>query len=480
MSKNEAINDDQAESRSLTRDELRDLLASQGDAAAETLAAMFSPETDTTQLLLEATSEGGVGLERAPFPFARAPGIDAAQLAAFNAQFAAELATPVSEDAARSVKFQTKEDWNGYVTTGAARFIMGKAVNRPAWRSLHDPPNDMTFALRPGQDPAQAPLCLSLFGDFGNGLYAAREVARRITARQLPYAFHLGDVYYDGTSAEFASYFEEPLSPLLDGTELFMVAGNHDMYSKGESFQRYIQHKARVTYGFQRQNAELFRLRGHGVQIIGLDTMWCGWEGKPFRGNEPRLDAPTAALLEQWLTEGDPDGLNILLSSNEPFSIGSRDTTKMLEDINRYVRRGLIDLWFWGNVHHAALYDPWRPVGSVEHGFVGGCVGHGGYPFYTAGEPRTPSGVTCRWSERRHRFWPYDGVRPDVGLNGYAELEITRNAQGWETSVVYRDWVGRDRARATVAKTRGMGPRIVKIEENLSPDRGGANWTMLP
>ncbi len=455
---------------------LRTWLAAQPDGGRAALAAMFTPGTDTSHFWEEATREQPAGVQRDPLFWVSRPDIEEHELAAFNARFADVLAAPVSVDAARSVRFQTREDWNGYVSRGAADFITGAPVSRPLALALHHPPDDMTHALRPGQDPAQAPLRVGLFADFGNGLYAAREVARRITERAYPYAFHLGDVYYDGTAKEFAEYFEAPLRPLLATTELFMLSGNHEMYSKGEHFQRYIMQKASRQHGFQRQCAEMFRLRGYGLNLIGLDTMWCGWEGSFFRGNEPRLDGRTRALLEHWLTDCDPDDLTVLFTSNEPFSVESRDTTRMLDDLRPFVARGLVDLWCWGNVHHAAVYDTWRVDGSVEHGFVGACVGHGGYPFYTQGAPRTPPGVTCRWSEQKHRFWPYAGVRSDVGLNGWAELAVARVAGRWEATLTWRDWVGRDRARATIHKPLGEGPRLVSVEENSSSDRGGHDW----
>ncbi|MFO0606357.1 MAG: metallophosphoesterase [Polyangiales bacterium] len=467
------------QSRRLTPDEIRDLLASHGDEAREVLAAMFPPSTDTSRLFAAATRPPAP-VARAPLPFIPRPGIDENQLADFNDRFKSRLAAPVSVDAARSMDFQTHEDWNGYVTSGAADFVLGEAVARPLKLGLPDAARDATFPLRPGHDPAAAPLRLGLFADFGNGLRASREVARRVIDGGYPYAFHLGDVYYDGNPQEFREFFEEPLAPLLPKTELFMLSGNHEMYSKGVNFQKYLQRKAAQHPGLQRQNAELFRLRGHGLQIIGLDTMWCHWEGKLFRGNEPRLDAPTRALLEQWLTEGDPDDLTILLTSNEPFSIESDKTTKMLEDLRPFVERGLVDLWFWGNVHHAAIFDGWKVPGSPEHGFIGACVGHGGYPFYTQREADVPKGVSCRWWEDKHRFWPYDGVRPDVGLNGLAELSISRSTAGWEVGLTYRDWVGRDRARATIRKPRGMGPQLVAVAENLSPSLGGADWRARP
>lgn len=459
------------ESRPLGRDELRALLARQPDGGAAMLTAMV-PLADHARIRASLDESGA----EAYWPFDSVPDVDATQLARFCDEFADRLARPLRAAEVASVKFQTQENWQGYVSSGAADFITGEPVNRPMRLSLADPAAAMTHALRPGQDPSVAPLRLGLFGDFGNGLYASREVARRITESAPPYAFHLGDVYYDGTTREFAEYFDEPLAPLLERTELFVLSGNHEMYSRGENFQRYIRDKARRLPGVQRQNAEMFRLRGGGLQVIGLDTMWCGWQGKLGRGNAPRLDQPTRDILQSWLEEGDPDGLTILLSSNEPWSAESADTTDMLTDLEPMLRRGLVDLWFWGNVHHGALYDGWQFKGATEHGFVGSCVGHGGYPFYTQAAPKVPKGVSCRWLERKHRFWPYGGVRGDVGLNGWCELGVSRRPAGWEVSLQYRDWVGRERARATVEKPRGMGPRLVSVEENESPAPGGADW----
>lgn len=465
---------DVQESRPVEIHALRARLKTERDDGAALLGAMLPASADTQRIRAQIEN---VSPFEAYYPFVVEPTIDEHQLASFNDQFRAELADPVTPQAARATVFQTEENWHGYVTTGALHFISGGSVRRPLWQVLRDPVRDMTFALRPGQEPSRAPLSMALFADFGNGLYAAREVARRIIARAPPYAFHLGDVYYDGTDREFREYFEEPLAPLLRTTELFMLTGNHEMYSLGAGFQNYIMQKSSRQFGFQRQNAELFRLRGDGLQIIGLDTMFCDWKGNGvWRGNSPRLDEPTRKILKTWLEEGDPDGLTILLSSNEPWSIESSDTTKMLYDIEPYIRRGLIDLWFWGNVHHAALYDAWQFTGAVEHGFVGSCIGHGGYPFYTQKRITAPRGVTCRWAEQKHRFWPFAGVRPEMGLNGWCELSVSRDTGGWKADLLYRDWVGRDRARARVQKPRGMGPRVTSVEENEAPERGRSDW----
>jgi hypothetical protein len=464
------------ESRALGDQELQALLDAQPDGGEDLLRAMV-PGVDSTRVRSEV--ERAIAGKEA-FIFVSEPSIDEKQLERFNTLFQSKLAQPITGKMARDMTFQTEENWRGYVTTGAAHFIAGGVVSKPLRHGRQNAARELTHEVRSGQDPAQSPLRMALFADFGNGLYAAREVARRIIERKLPYAFHLGDVYYDGTEKEFADYFAKPLEPLLPTTELFMVAGNHEMYSRGVPFQRYLADKARRFPAMQRQNAEMFRLRGPGFQIIGLDTMWCGWESQFYRGNAPKLDQSTKDLLESWLIDKDPsDDLTILLSSNEPWTIDSDKPTQLRAELEPFIRRGLIDLWFWGNVHHCALYEGWQFKDAVEPGFVSSCVGHAGYPFYTQKKVTLPPRVSARWVERKHRFWPFAGVRSDVGLNGWCELGLSRDSMRWEVSLLYRDWVGRERARATIHKPRAMSARIVSAEENHSPDPGGVDWQKI-
>jgi len=69
--------------------------------------------------------------------------------------------------------------------------------------------------------------------------------------------------------------------------------------------------------------------------------------------------------------------INILLSANEPYSYKSGENTELLtEDLNTFVREGLIDFWFWGNEYYCALY---KRAGDAP--FIGSCIGHGGFPY---------------------------------------------------------------------------------------------------
>ncbi len=433
-----------------------------GDELLRGLMPSADPEWIRDQLQVARTAKAE-GLE-AVWPIHSTVHVDPAELQAFSAQFSAVLGgKALTVDEAKDVSFQTKEDWHHYAfAPGAIGYHTGTMkVSPPMWKSFADPAAALTHQVAAEHDPAAAPLRLGLFADFGNGTYPTQAIARQLAAASYPYAFHLGDVYYGGTTDEFDRFFRKPLSPMLGSTELFMLAGNHELYAKGVNFQSFIREKYAQHPGVQRQNAEMFRLKGEGFQIIGVDTMWTHWKGGTPRATA-RIDPEALPILQQWAKEG-AGGLTILLTSDNPWDVGSGGTTKLLQDLIGLVGGGCIDLWFWGNVHYAALYERFQAPLSPSHGFIGSCIGHGGYPFYTMKQGKLPHGVGLRWLETRHRFWPYMKTRPDVGLQGYCELVLSRQSGSWQVGLHYKDWVGRTAAVAEIVKPDGKGAQIASF-----------------
>jgi hypothetical protein len=369
---------------------------------------------------------------------------------------------------AATEKFQTKEDWAAYAfTPGAIGFVTGGDVLEPMWHKLPDPEAAMTHSVRPGE--FNGSIEFALFSDNGNGTHPGLSIAKQVVDSKLPYAFHLGDVYYGGSKQEFADFFETPLRPMLDRTELFMITGNHEMYARGEWFQDLIRRKAAAHPTRQRQCGEMFRLQGPGFQVIGVDTMFVGWNAKRLRLHD-YADAKVLKVLDSWLGDQTPGDLTILATTNEPWDLGSRGVTKLYDSVRTTIA-GRVDFWFWGNVHHGSLYEPWpfADTGSPRRGLVGSCIGHGGYPFYTqkaTNKDVLPEGVRCRWLETRSRFWPDDRIRKDVGANGWCRMKLERAADRWDVRLTYVDWVGRDRLRATLSKADGAGICFEHVEES--------------
>jgi hypothetical protein len=192
----------------------------------------------------------------------------------------------------------------------------------------------------------------------------------------------------------------------------------------------------------QRQEGTYFTLTRPGFQIIGIDSEWFG----SGRHRDRWLQLWLRNALERGRRE---DRINILLSSDEPYSYGKAGTTKLREDLRLEIDEGLVDLWFWGNTHYAALFE--RTAGNP---FVGSCIGHAGFPYGRIKAGLRDPGPT-RWVEDGTRFGggPWPDPRPDRGNNGYCELVLKADGA---VELEYIDWMGRTRHRARLAK-RGDG-----------------------
>ena len=318
--------------------------------------------------------------------------------------------------------FETKGDWFQYAVRGgasAALYHAGLLSLGPfRWHTAY--PSKFRYPLdrRRGED-----LRIALFGDFANGLYHSRYIADHIANGEFSYAIHVGDVYYAGTNDEVTRYLDEPLRPVINkGIDLFLLAGNHEMYAKGVPWLAYIDRKRAFA---QRQEGTYFRLERDGFQIVGIDTAWFG---------HARYENGT---LMQWLRSALEEGraagkVNILLSSNEPYAYGDDDPTDLFtDDLGDIANAGLIDLWFWGNTHYAALFNR-----SDVYRFIGSCIGHGGYP-YDREQSGKPSPAVVAWLEDGERFGRWN-LRPDMGNNGYCEMTLKANGR---VALSYVDWM---------------------------------------
>jgi hypothetical protein len=326
-------------------------------------------------------------------------------------------------------------DWTGYAISGGLNAVLFHAGILPLgpFRRHEDYQSLFTYQLtaRPNQD-----LNVALFADFANGYYTSRYIARRFEANRYPYAIHLGDVYYAGREAEVKSYLEEPLAPVLPNTEVFLLSGNHEMYSKGAPWLAYLDRKHHPER--QRQEGTYFRLLRDKFQIIGIDTEWFGH----LHFKEPWLKLWLTNALQEGRSQG---RMNILLSSNEPYAYKKNDTTALHTELIELLGQDLVDLWFWGNTHYCALFHR-----SQRFHFVGSCIGHGGYPYFkeTAGS-NIP--VATRFVEDGSRFGggPWKDPRPDVGNNGFCELLLRTDGK---VQLTYVDWIGRTRHQAVLAR----------------------------
>gem|GEM_PF-1475104 len=335
-------------------------------------------------------------------------------------------------------QFETDRDWTGWAYHTAKGYVGANVFKtRADFRT-----GNYDYAV-----PAGNGTKIALFSDFGTGLYHSQYIAHFIGTRRPHLAFHLGDVYYAGKQDEFDARFDGVLDRHLfaqsPNTKLYCLNGNHEMYSRSRPYFRYLD-KLRGA-GRTSQEGSYFRLRiGQRFQVVGLDTA-CGLDGKLTNGRF--TDAPLQAWLAARLAEGKREGRStILLTSDYPYLIGKGDKAPLFRDLDGYVQQGLIDLWFWGDSHYGALY-----FRSPASPFVGGCLGHGGYPFYRRTPERSAGSLAApRFVECRTRFHGTD-VRADMGNNGFAFLNLDDSTGGAE--IEYLDWRDESRCKEPLART---------------------------
>lgn len=321
-------------------------------------------------------------------------------------------------------QFESQADWLGWVVYSGPTWLReGASPKRYPFRSHAAEQGSFHYAIPDAGEVA-------LFSDFGTHLYHSRYIAKHIAARRPPTAVHLGDVYYAGKQSEFNLRFINDLQPLLEHTELFTLAGNHEMYSAGIPFVGYMDARRGAN---QRQQGGYFSLHNNVMQIIGIDTQYYG--GGRYR------NADLHAWLRERLAAGRQANLtNIVVSSDNPYTYGNRKTTDLFDDVRGLA--GGIDLWFWGNTHYCALFTP-----GTNIPFIGSCIGHGGYPYDVkrAGRP-TPEGVRVPFLETRSRFHKWPALKPDRGNNGFCMLR----ASAAEVELRYVDWMNNLRCTAVL------------------------------
>ncbi|AGP41426.1 hypothetical protein SCE1572_47230 [Sorangium cellulosum So0157-2] len=285
---------------------------------------------------------------------------------------------------------------------------------------------------------------LALLADFGNGLAHSRYIAKHIRRLAPDHLLYLGDVYYAGTSAEFASFVAPELDEMLTRTNVMMLSSNHEMFSKAYPYFSYLDYRA-AKGAPQVQQGSYFCLRfGDAFQIIGIET--------DYFGHTKYADARLRSWLSQVLQEGRQRGcINVLLSANEPFKYSSNDYTRLYADMKPFLPG--IDLWFWGNTHYCGLFDMTADLPVTS------CIGHGGYPYrlseykldkdlYTAPCPATP--LFLEWQSRYHGF----KLRPELGNNGFCTLHLDpgQGAATRRLHLEYIDWRKRSRYKAELGR----------------------------
>ncbi|MFQ5676780.1 MAG: metallophosphoesterase family protein [bacterium] len=343
-------------------------------------------------------------------------------------------------------KFEPRADALGWVFNAGGFWMREKLkikTPKAPFPSHDDSPGHFVYEMKDRNNhllDEDQKITIALFSDFGTGVYHSRFIAKKITELQPDYAFHLGDVYYAGRKSEFENYFKEPLDPLLQTTRYFALNANHEMHSGAFPYFDYLKYKRSISGVGQEQEGSYFCVRNGRYQFIGIDTA--------YHENGRHRDKKLQDWLGARLREGkDGNRTNVLLSPNQPYTLGEDKFSDLYEDLNEFINNELIDYWFWGNTHYCSVFEP-----SSTTPFVGVCVGHGGHPIYKKDiEDKAEKHANLRrqnkpvapvaWTELSPRFPEETELRQEMGNHGYCILVLERES----LKMTFYDWLGEKR-----------------------------------
>lgn len=340
-------------------------------------------------------------------------------------------------------RYEVRGDLLGWVANCGGYWLLQKAhLLKRARRPVHAATSRFVYPMRlrngdlVGKNDT---ISVALFSDFATGTYGSRYVAKAIEILHPTYAIHLGDVYYAGTWGEVDAHLRRPLEPLFPTSRVFALNGNHEMLSGGFAYFDFIARKRGEYPGMQEQESSYFCLRGPYHQIVAIDTAY------DYANDGRHLAPELGEWLHDRLCEGyDADLKNILLSQHEPFGLGDVEARPLLEDVRKYARdakgKWLVDLWFWGDEHYCALFDP-----SDDAPFVASCIGHGGFPVDIADVQRRESAARLngafgkmKWVDASPRF---PTIREnELGNTGFCVMQLGPDG----VSPTYRNWLDQE------------------------------------
>lgn len=348
-------------------------------------------------------------------------------------------------------KFETNADILGWIFFSGPHYILPSKKHPFHSHDNKAYSQGKNFIDTMEEATVDKPIEVAVFADFGTGYYHSRYIAKQLKEAKYPYAVHLGDVYYSGTLSEFDDNFIKELDPILNDTCLYTLNSNHEMFSGSVPYFKYLV--KRLNNPRQKQRGSYFCLRNSKFNLIGIDTDYYD----ESRYNNAKLKI----WLENRLLEGRKAGqLNILFSANEPYEHNSTDLTDLINiDLRKLlIEKELVDLWFWGNVHYCALYDR-----SSKLPFIGSCVGHGGYPYYTQNKDEDyKCPVRVRFLETKSRFWKWPQMRQDVGNNGYCVMKLNHDGS---VELKYIDWMKNVRCTSRLYRDSNNELHIMEIRE---------------
>ena len=331
------------------------------------LTADTGPVTGDTTVSVSVTSTGP-GANRVEFL------LDGSYLLAdYSAPFTFRLPTQWYQDGTHVLSARSV-DWNGDWTGPAqlsATFANGNATTPPR--------STATFTPRGTEPPAARPLVVAATGDAAGGRSAASAVSDLVVGWQPDMFLYLGDVYQNGTRAEFDNWYgrSDTLFGRLRGVTNPTI-GNHEYGDPGAAGYRDYWDNVPSYYSYDRG----------GWHFVSLDST----------GSLGQVTSGTAQFewLRSDLQRAAATPCTLVYFHHPVRSIGEYSDAR-LEELWRLLANSGVDLVLTGHDHNYQRWAPLDAAGQVASGgttqFVAGGGGHSVYSA-THTDPRVLASAT--------------------------------------------------------------------------------------
>lgn len=261
-------------------------------------------------------------------------------------------------------------------------------------------PNRFVYKLPLPKD-ADKGLVVGIIGDWGTGTLQAEAVITRLAEMNPDVVIHLGDTYYSGSKSEMRERLVEPLRkafPKDSGTNVYVVAGNHEYYDNGAAFYKALADLPHTDDGAV-QEASHFALEYDGFVLQGADTSFNDRSpvATAIRPPLTRLVESEEAWHQYQLKEAAKKHQKTILFSHhmlftststcgtgeagEPLSV----EPYLLESFKSFFGNPLT-AWFWGHDHNMVVYKD-NFLGLPK----GRLVGNSAIPVKSHPSPYTPN-----------------------------------------------------------------------------------------
>ena len=248
--------------------------------------------------------------------------------------------------------------------------------------------DDFVLPLEATLDPAQRAtdsLKVAFVADWATGTRLAKNVMRCIGAQRPDVVIHLGDVYYSGTKDEMRDHFLKIVREYLPAeTQVFNLAGNHDLYAGGEGYYWLLDELG--------QPASYFCLRNDHWQILAIGAPPEIGDPMASQYKVPPIDPKEAEWHRHKIDTA--DGRKTVMLSHYQLFTASGNIARTPENLPMAVnpvlfdefegRLDRIDAWLWGHEHNLAAFDPY--IGLER----GRCIGSGAMPVALMWNPYKP------------------------------------------------------------------------------------------